>query len=218
MATSNSTQLSGHAKDETGNVYGRLTVVEFAGVHDGIRWSCHCECGNTTIVSGRSLRNGRTKSCGCKHKSVQGLSTSPEYRIWYDLKRRCYDTKKKDYKYYGARGITVCKRWRDSFLAFYEDMGAKPFPKATIERIDNDGNYEPGNCRWATQQEQTQNSRNVRLLTYNGETMGLAAWARKLGIDRCTLRLRLDKGWPLDEVFSSDTSFVARAYRVPPTG
>ena len=129
------------------------------------------------------------------------------------MKRRCYDPRRRDYKYYGLRGITVCDRWKESFLAFLEDMGFRPFPEATIERIDNDGPYCKENCCWATQEQQKQNSRNVRQLTYNGETMGIGEWARKLGIDRSTLRLRLDKGWPPDEVFSPETSFINRKFR-----
>ncbi len=130
------------------------------------------------------------------------------------MKRRCHDTRRKDYKYYGGRGITICGRWMTSFLAFYEDMGPKPFPEATIERIDNDEPYSLDNCRWASQEEQKQNTRNVRLLTYKGETMGLSAWARKLGLNCCTLQIRIDKGWPLNEIFSSEKSFVNRTARM----
>ena len=217
MATSNSNKLPPRVKDETGNVYGKLTVLEFAGIaiksQKGAYWLCRCECGKEVVVVGKTLRTGQTKTCGCSQRAVDGLSTSPEYRISNGMKRRCYEPGRHDYKYYGGRGITICDRWLGSFLAFLEDMGPRPFPGATIDRVDNDGPYAPDNCRWATQEEQKQNTRSVRLLTYNGETMGLSAWARKLGIDRCTLRLRLDKGWPLDEVFSSDKSFVIRKYR-----
>jgi hypothetical protein len=223
MAEANSSKLFNQAKDETGKVYGKLTVIGQAGKQCGQwLWQCRCECGTETTVFGANLRKKTTptRSCGkCVHKTVNGLSESPEYRVWYDMKRRCYDPRKRDYKWYGGRGIGVSDSWRDSFLAFWDDMGPRPFPGATIDRIDNDAGYSKENCRWATQEEQKQNTRNVRKLTYNGETMGISAWARKLGIDRSTLRLRLDRGWPLNEVFTPDTSFINRRFRnIPPTG
>lgn len=216
MADANSNSTTNHAKDETGNVYGKLTVLSFAEVRYGQAcWLCRCECGTETVVAGGNLRKKTgTRSCNkCARQTINGLSNSPEYKVWHHMKRRCYDTRNRDYKWYGGRCITICDRWINSFLAFYEDMGPRPSKDYSIERIDNDAGYSKENCKWATQDEQKQNTRNVKKLTYNGETMGLGAWARKLGIDRCTLRLRLAKGWPLDEVFTADKSFVNRKFR-----
>ena len=191
--------------DESGNVYNRLTVLEYAGntrAGDSI-WLCRCECGTLTKVARGELRKGSTKSCGCLRARSDGKCTSTEYITWKEMKRRCYNPKNSQYHLYGGRGITICERWRTSFVDFLADMGPKPFPEATIDRIDNDhGNYEPGSCRWATRLEQGQNTRKVRLLTYNGETLCLRAWARKLGITHRTLSERIARGWSLDRVFA----------------
>lgn len=216
MADANSNGKTNHSKDEVGNVYGKLTVLAYAGVrYRQAQWKCLCECGNETVVAGGNLRKQTgTRSCNkCARQTINGLASSPEYKVWHHMKRRCYDPLNRDYRWYGGRGIAICDRWLNSFLAFYEDMGPRPSKDYSIERINNDAGYSKENCKWATQEEQKQNTRNVRKLTYNGETMGLGAWARKLGIDRCTLRLRLSKGWPLDEVFTPEKSFVARKFR-----
>jgi len=215
MSTDNSIQLPTNVKDITGKPFGDLTAISYAGTNlgsqSGAYWLFRCKCGVEKVLNGRSVRSGSIQSCGCSKLAADGKSNSAEYRVWHGMKRRCYETGRRDYKYYGGRGITVCERWRSSFVNFFTDMGPKPFPEATIERVDNDGNYEKSNCKWATQEEQKQNTRNVRKLTYNGETLSIGEWAKKLGIDRSTLRLRLDKGWPLDEVFSRETSFVPRS-------
>lgn len=215
MSTGNSIQVPSNVKDETGNPYGKLTVLSYAGSNvkalKGAYWNCLCECGGETVVCGRALRSGTIASCGCTKRAARGLSESAEYRVWHGMKRRCYDVRRRDYKYYGGRNVTVCDRWRESFVNFLDDMGLKPFAEATLERVDNNAGYEKSNCKWATWEEQKQNTRNVRKLTHNGETMSIGAWASKLGIDRSTLRLRLDKGWPMEEVFSPDTSFVPRS-------
>ena len=217
MSTGNSIRLPAGVKDIAGKPFNKLTAVSYAGTNlgsqTGAYWHFRCECGTEKVISAGAVRSGSIRSCGCTRNAANRMSSSSEYRVWHDMKRRCYDTKRRDYKYYGGRSIIVCERWRSSFVNFFSDMGPKPFPGATIERIDNDGNYEKSNCKWATQEEQKKNTRNVRKLTYNGETMSIGDWARKLGINRCTLRLRLDKGWPLEEVFSSETSFIARKFR-----
>lgn len=207
MSTSNPTPLPKRVKDESGNAYGKLTVMAFNGVRGrNARWLCRCECGNTAIVAGTDLRRKSTASCGCLSARA-GRATvcgkSPEYTSWQEMKARCYNPKKLLYHRYGGRGITVCKRWLDSFVHFLEDMGPKPFPEATNERIDNDGNYEPGNCKWATRMEQSHNSSRVRLLTYNDETMCIAEWSRRLGIHPATLSYRLNHGWPLEKALTT---------------
>lgn len=125
-----------------------------------------------------------------------GRHTS-EYKIWERMLHRCKNPNNERYARYGGRGIKVCERWQESFANFLADMGPRPSPKHTVDRIDNDGHYEPSNCRWATQMEQTRNSSRTKDLTLNGETMCMTAWAQRLGITQHTLNGRLKRGWPL---------------------
>ena len=123
--------------------------------------------------------------------------------VWRSMIHRCHSPNSTSYKYYGAKGITVCKRWRDSFETFCADMGPRPHGRE-IERIDNDGPYSPQNCRWATRREQAQNKSNSRLLTYEGRTQTMAAWARDLGVHPSALLYRLNKpGWTLEQALTT---------------
>lgn len=198
-------QLSPWAKDKRGQVYGKLTVVEPIG-HKGtqILWLCQCECGNTTEVVGGDLQKGSTVSCGCKRANARGLCKTTEYTSWKEMKRRCYNPRFREYHLYGGRGIVICDRWIEAFTNFLDDMGNKPFPEATVERKDVNGPYSPENCVWASPMEQGANMRKNVMLTLNGETMHLRAWARKLGIQHGVLRHRLQLGWPIEKVLTTE--------------
>lgn len=175
--------------------YGRLSVLK--SVKGG--WLCQCDCGNETIVAGSHLREGRVVSCGCYHAERQheatrthGMTGTPGYDSWVAMRQRCTNPDRADWKNYGGRGIRICEAW-DDFARFIADMGA-PEPGQTIERVDNNGNYEPGNCRWATRTEQTRNTRRTRLLTINGTTKPLVTWCEDLGVPYWTAHARLRRG------------------------
>lgn len=196
-------------KNIVGNKFGRLTVMSFAGTSSGrSRWDCRCDCGNTIIVVGGSLISGNTKSCGCfnlegrrNRKLTHGQHGSPEYNTWGHMIARCERPSCKDFQYYGARGIKVCDRWRE-FSNFFADMGKKPSPKHSIDRINNNGNYEPSNCYWATHKEQMRNRRTNHLLAFNGQTLCIAAWAEKLHLSKRTIQYRLRLGWAVERVLA----------------
>lgn len=154
-----------------GRRFGRLTVVGRGPNYvqpSGQRktqWRLRCDCGNSFVANAHSLRRGATKSCGCfqvschiTHGEQRGYKTTPEYRAWNNMISRC-ETVTPGWKNYGGRGIKVCDRWRSSYPAFLKDMGRRPSPKHSLDRIDNDGNYEPSNCRWATKAVQSLNKR-----------------------------------------------------------
>lgn len=166
----------------SGMTFGRLTVLsaERRGDSGKLLWRCRCSCGNETVVRGSHLRVGATKSCGCfnrelmlskfaSHGHTRGKKNTTEYNTWSSMKKRCLDPASKDYKNYGGRGISVCERWLHSFEAFFEDMGKKP-TGLSIERKNVNGNYEPGNCKWATRDEQN-NNRRPRSVCWKGHPL-----------------------------------------------
>ncbi len=179
----------------SGHVFGRLTVVSRADstARKEARWNCLCECGKTTTVDSYKLRTGEIQSCGCWHRdrmievftthgATRARSMTPEYRTWISMRRRCRKIKDQDYRNYGGRGIAVCQRWL-SFDAFFADMGQRPSPLHSLDRINNDGNYEPGNCRWSTMKEQIANRRTTVLIDGSHGSM-LDALAEREGTSR----------------------------------
>jgi hypothetical protein len=194
-----------------GQRFTRWTVLEFSGkANDGTQlWKCRCECGTIKIVRETDLVSEHTRSCGCyrldylrEQKTTHGMSQNREYRIWSGMKTRCLNPRSKGYSYYGGRGITVCARWRDSFEAFYQDLGPRPSPQHSLERVDNDGNYEPGNVRWAQLSEQATNKRRTPL-GYQGQTKNAAEWAREKGLSPELLWWRLKQGWTIERALTT---------------
>ena len=182
---------------------------------------CRCDCGTEQEVRESHLRAGASKSCGCSNRAplTHGMAGRlddkgarvPEYRTWGHIIQRCTNPNHPGFRGYGARGITVCDRWRESFAAFYEDMGPRPSSKHSIDRIDNDGGYEPGNCRWATKKTQSRNTSTNRLLTFRGRTQSLAAWAEETGISQFTLSTRVNTlGWSVERALTEPVRGHAR--------
>jgi len=172
--------------------FGRLTVIGYADR----RRICRCDCGKMLSVDVSALH--RQRSCGCqmKHGAAQRAATRPEYRIWVGIKTRCTNVRSHGYHRYGGRGIVMHKPWAASFETFLRDVGSRPSPEHTLDRYpNNDGNYEPGNVRWATRAEQARNTTRTRLLTFDGMTMCAKDWATKIGLKYSTLRQRLQYGW-----------------------
>jgi len=202
-------------RDLAGKVFGRATVVKFhAIVKHKAHWLCRCSCGTEWSTSGQSLVRGHTQSCGCLHKErasdasrVHGKSrmVRSSYSSWRRMRVRCYNPNTSDYKNYGGRGIRVCPRW-DDFTNFFTDMGERPFRGATIERLDNSKDYEPGNCVWRTRKAQNNNKRNNRLITAQGATRTLAQWAEVCGIKSATINMRLIRSkWTAEQALGFES-------------
>lgn len=213
--------------DLTGRSFGRLTVIGFSHRPKKTRyWACVCKCGSEAIVPGNNLVSGKTKSCGCFHKEraadmaramgagniTHGMTKSREYEVWHGMKQRCLDAGADDYKYYGAKGVSVCERWLNSFENFYADMGPRPSKIHQIDRRDPYGNYEPSNCRWVTPKEQQRNRRQHHLLTYKGETKCLSEWAETVALPMTALWQRIQNGWPIEKALT--TPLLGREDRV----
>lgn len=182
--------------DLTGRRFNRLVVVSRAPstLNGHARWNCRCDCGSAKVAKATNLKRSEVQSCGCLRSETvatnrlvhgqcrrRGRKTK-EWQTWNAMIRRCYDKRDGSYFRYGGRGIRICDRWRNSFLAFFKDVGVAPSKGHEIERIDNDGNYEPMNVRWATHREQCNNRRTTRLVTAFGQTLSLADAVRRFGI------------------------------------
>ena len=184
--------------------FGRWTVIEMAGryhVRNRLMWLCFCDCGNRKTVVGDSLRSGASQSCGCLQKKrtgdaarTHGATGSAEHNIWNNMKQRCSNPRNPDYHSYGGRGISVCLSWERSFASFLLDMGFRPGGRS-IDRIDNDGDYTPKNCRWATPGQQAMNTRRVVLIECEGGKMPVTMAARISGLNRDTVFSRIRRGW-----------------------
>lgn len=203
--------LGGVFVDLAGQYFGRLYVLRRGenSKNGKPRWVCLCECGKETAVLGTHLRSGNTKSCGCwkaertsQSKRTHGMTGTPEHACWKSINRRCYSRNYHKFPSYGGRGITVCERWLESFENFLADMGPKPSPKHSIDRIDNNGNYCPENCRWATPTEQVRNRRKTIKLTASGLTLTVAEWSERTGIPYVTIYNRLRLGWTPSDALS----------------
>lgn len=167
-------------------------------------WRVRCDCGTERDVDGPSLRTGKSTSCGCYQREVVSRhreSYTLTYRAWGAMKSRCMNPANRRYHCYGERGIRVCDRWL-TFENFLADMGRKPKGKS-LDRINNDGNYEPGNCRWATPLEQGNNRSTCRRLEYNGFLLTVAEWTRVTGLGRGTIKGRLAWGWSIHEALTT---------------
>lgn len=188
-----------------GEKYWNMTVLEFVGINEKGRslWLCKCDCGNTKVVVGTDLKRGKVKSCGCMNRRINGLYKSRLYEIHHMMMCRCYTESTTHYEYYGGRGISVCEEWRNKengFLNFYNWSMANGYADdLTIDRIDVNGNYEPSNCRWATREQQANNTRHNKFITYKGKTMTISQWAKLLGIDRRTFDKRIKSGWSISD-------------------
>lgn len=191
-----------------GERFGRLTVLnEEPATGEGKskrRWfKCACDCGKETVVRYDCLRRKKapTESCGCiareattKRNTTHGMCGTPEYQLWVNIKKRCYVPTHANYEYYGGRGIQVCDKWRESFAAFFSDVGIRPSPVHSLDRISTDGHYEPGNVRWATALEQAANKRSNRNVEYRGEVKNLRQWSLSIGFDTGKFRTLTRKG------------------------
>lgn len=200
-------------KDYAGERFGNLVALRLVerDADRNHKWLFRCDCGNEKVSRIRNVTGGRTTSCGCvfraqmiQRNTTHGLSRQHqrEYRSWKDMRGRCNTPTDSDYADYGGRGIRVCERWSD-FAVFLSDMGERP-DGHTIDRIDVNGDYEPGNCRWAPAKVQANNKRSNHLIQMRGETRTLQQWCEEFGIDPSKVRYRLKQGWALDRAFSNE--------------
>ena len=220
--------LPKNAYDLTGRQFGRLVALGPVRRRGHLHWHCRCECGGDSIVITKSLLRGSTVSCGCRkadhcgslmrshgHSQKQSQNYA-EYSVWRDIKQRCLNPKTESYENYGGRGIKMHPEWQADFPVFLAHVGPRPGPSYSIDRIDVNGHYEPGNVRWATLAEQNNNKRNSRKLEAFGETRTQSQWAAFTGLKVSTIRTRLRAGWSVEaalELRQNDGTIRADADR-----
>lgn len=204
--------------DLTGQRFGKIVVLSRTEDKDRPRWNCLCDCGNKIVLPTEALRGG-TKSCGCyrrewastievKHGGCRRGNRDRLYSVWNMMKQRCNNPNNKFYQNYGGRGISVCREWLESYDAFRDwavGNGYDPTAKhgnCTIDRIDNNGNYCPENCRFVSMKEQSRNTRSNHLITFNGKTQPLKSWGEETGIYYLTIYKRLKSGWIVEEALT----------------
>lgn len=191
--------------------FERLVAVEPDVTTSG-RWWFRCDCGTIKSIRATHVTAKAIRSCGCLNREaatarrlIHGQSHTALYLVWQMIISRCENPTVVGYDNYGGRGIRICDQWRDSFETFSKDIGLRPTPYHSIDRINTDGNYEPGNCRWATRAEQARNTRRNHNITWDGQTLCLVDWAKKLGIKRETLARRFDNGWSVARAMTTPT-------------
>ena len=205
--------LPAPSHDLVDQVFGSWVVRSYAGRNARSRhvWNVGCKCGGSAVVEDSALKGGSSKSCGCAQRAAvaaaakanitHGMSrNTPEYHVWCSMRQRCRDPKVRNWADYGGRGIVVCERWRASFEAFYEDMGPRPTPRHSLDRLNNDGNYEPSNCRWRLVEDQNRNKRSNIYVVVDGRRLILSDAAREAGVKFTTALARYRKGWDVDRV------------------
>lgn len=205
-------------KELAGQRFGRLVAGESIHVQGKtqkkLHYKCRCDCGSEVLVNAQNLRRGMTQSCGClqreraKSASLKhGMSHTSIHNTWMSMLQRCIDEKCEAYKDYGARGVKVCERWM-AFENFLADIGLPPQVGLTLDRYpDNDGNYEPGNVRWATKKEQANNRRSSRILEHGGEKLTVAEWEDRRGFRRGLIHCRLQAGWTPERAITQKPRF-----------
>lgn len=196
--------------DLTNKRFGRLVVIAREGRWGSqATWRCQCDCGKIHVAVSQTLRIGGTRSCGCLREELRptlgrthGLSNTPEHNSWAGMLQRCTNPNLEKFSRYGARGITVCRRWR-KFENFIKDMGQRPSPNHSLDRKNNNRGYFPANCRWATPKQQARNSAKNRILENRGERRCLAEWAELSGVDESVIRGRIDDGWSVSDAIET---------------
>lgn len=199
-------------KNISGHRFERLVAIGYVGTGSGGKalWLCQCDCGTNFVTEGKSLRTNNTRSCGCLQRDItgdsrrsHGMSETRIYSIWCNMRTRCQNPNSERYPDYGGRGIEICKRWQ-SFQDFYADMGDPPSKTHTLDRIDNDGNYCPENCRWATPSEQNSNTKANHVIEYDGKKMTITQWGKYVGIKYITIFARIDRlGWSVERALTT---------------
>lgn len=215
--------------DLVGKKFGRLTVLKYVKNDEcnQAMWECLCICGNISVVRGYSLRSGRAKSCGClrneaskKRATVHGLYYNKDggqrrlYKIYHGMKKRCLNKKSKEYKDYGGRNISICDEWINNFENFYNWAIENGYHKKfSIERINNNGNYEPNNCTWIPRPNQNKNKRDTIRIEFDGKNLTLNEWSKKIGISHSALYLRIKKyKWSIEKALSTPNRKINRIY------